>query len=101
MKRTLERTPWWLVTAIIIGLVLLWNMATDQSYQRIAGALSQGLLTTIGVSWLFSSSNYSRMRPLLRGNISRRTSTRSLVLHRFCWRTGNGQPLQLDTANSN
>lgn len=51
LKRTLERTPWWLVTAIIIGLVLLWNMATDQSYQRIAGALSQGLLTTIGVTF--------------------------------------------------
>ncbi|WP_233402693.1 amino acid ABC transporter permease [Marinomonas transparens] len=50
MKKTLENTPWWLVTIIIIALILIWNMVADQSYQRIASALSQGLLTTIGVT---------------------------------------------------
>ena len=50
-KKTLERTPWWLVTIIIIALVLLWNMVAEQSYQRIASALSEGLLTTVGVTF--------------------------------------------------
>jgi polar amino acid transport system permease protein len=50
-KKTVERTPWWLVTIIIIALVLLWNMVSDQSYQRIASALSEGLLTTLGVTF--------------------------------------------------
>ena len=50
-KNTVERTPWWLVTIIIIALVLLWNMVADESYQRIASALSEGLLTTIGVTF--------------------------------------------------
>lgn len=50
LKRTLERTSWWLAAILFIALVLLWNMVTDQSYQRIAGFLSKGLLTTIGVT---------------------------------------------------
>lgn len=50
LKRALESTPWWLVTIIVIALILLWNMLTDQSYQRIASALSKGLLTTISVT---------------------------------------------------
>ncbi|MCB5162566.1 amino acid ABC transporter permease [Marinomonas algarum] len=50
-KKNLERTPWWFVTLIIIALVLLWNMVAEQSYQRIASALSAGLLTTIGVTF--------------------------------------------------
>ena len=50
-KNTVERTPWWLVTIIIIALTLSWNMIAEQSYQKIAGALSEGLLTTIGVTF--------------------------------------------------
>lgn len=50
-KNTVERTPWWLVTIIIVALVLSWNMIAEQSYQKIAGALSKGLLTTIGVTF--------------------------------------------------
>ncbi len=50
-KKTIDRTPWWLVSIVIIALVLLWNMVAEQSYQRIAGALSEGLLTTIGVTF--------------------------------------------------
>ncbi|MEL0637364.1 MULTISPECIES: amino acid ABC transporter permease [Marinomonas] len=49
-KKTLDRTPWWLVATIIISLMLIWHMISDQSYQRIAGALSKGLLTTLGVT---------------------------------------------------
>lgn len=49
-KKTLERTPWWLVATIIIAITLLWHMVADQSYQRIADALSKGLLTTLGVT---------------------------------------------------
>lgn len=49
-KKTLERTPWWLVATIIISVTLLWHMVADQSYQRIAGVLSKGLLTTLGVT---------------------------------------------------
>lgn len=49
-KKTLERTPWWLVATIIIATTLLWHVMADQSYQHIAGALSKGLLTTIGVT---------------------------------------------------
>ncbi|MBD5772720.1 amino acid ABC transporter permease [Marinomonas sp. SM2066] len=51
-KKTVERTPWWLVSIIIIALILLWNMVAEQSYQKIAGALSEGLLTTIGVTFV-------------------------------------------------
>ena len=50
-KNTVERTPWWLVSIIILALILLWNMVADESYQRIASALSEGLLTTIGVTF--------------------------------------------------
>lgn len=50
-KNTVERTPWWLVTIIILALILSWNMVADESYQRIASALSAGLLTTIGVTF--------------------------------------------------
>ncbi|KZN13824.1 amino acid ABC transporter permease [Marinomonas sp. TW1] len=50
LKKTLDRTPWWLIATIIIGIVLLWNMVANHSYQKIAGALSNGLLTTIGVT---------------------------------------------------
>lgn len=49
-KKAVERTPWWLVTTIIIALLLVWHMIADLSYQRIAGALSKGLLTTLGVT---------------------------------------------------
>ena len=51
IKNTVERTPWWLVTIIILALILSWNMVADESYQRIASALSAGLLTTIGVTF--------------------------------------------------
>lgn len=51
LKNTVDKTPWWLITAIIIALVLLWNMVADEDYQRIASTLSEGLLTTLGVTF--------------------------------------------------
>ncbi len=51
LKNTVDKTPWWLITAIIIALVLLWNMVADEDYQRIASTLSKGLLTTLGVTF--------------------------------------------------
>ena len=51
LKNTVDKTPWWLIAAIIIALVLLWNMVADEDYQRIASTLSKGLLTTLGVTF--------------------------------------------------
>lgn len=51
LKKTLERIPWWLVATIALSLILIWHMVADQSYGRIANALSHGLCTTLGVTF--------------------------------------------------
>ncbi|ADZ92860.1 amino acid ABC transporter permease [Marinomonas mediterranea] len=51
VKHTLDKTPWWLVATIALFLLLGWHIIADESYQKIANTLSQGLLTTVGVTF--------------------------------------------------
>jgi polar amino acid transport system permease protein len=46
----LDRVPWWLLTAVLIGLILLWAILTDEDYAVIFAAVSQGIWTTIWVT---------------------------------------------------
>jgi polar amino acid transport system permease protein len=44
------RMPWWLLAIVLIGLVLLWAIVSDATYNQIFTALSGGLITTLWVS---------------------------------------------------
>lgn len=46
----LDRVPWWLLVAILLGVLLLWAIVADQSYNVIFTAVSQGIWTTIWVT---------------------------------------------------
>ncbi|WP_191602128.1 amino acid ABC transporter permease [Marinomonas algicola] len=49
-KRSLSTLPWWLLFTVIIGLLLSWNIVSDQNYTQIFNTLSKGLWTTISVT---------------------------------------------------
>ena len=44
------RMPWWLLAIVLIGLILLWAIVSDATYNQIFTALSGGLITTLWVS---------------------------------------------------
>jgi polar amino acid transport system permease protein len=46
----LKRLPFWLLGVILIGIVILWNIASRADYRVIFHAAASGLLTTIWVS---------------------------------------------------
>jgi len=46
----LDRLPYWLLAAILLGVVFCWVITTSASYQVIFGAVAQGVTTTIYVS---------------------------------------------------
>lgn len=46
----LNRMPWWLLAAILLGVLMLWAIWTNADYQVIFRAVSQGVLTTIWVT---------------------------------------------------
>jgi polar amino acid transport system permease protein len=46
----LKRLPFWLLGVILLGVLLLWNIASRADYRVIFGAASRGLLTTLWVS---------------------------------------------------
>jgi len=48
----LSRLPFWLLAALLIGVVLLWGIVNDQDYRVIFEAVRQGLTTTIFVSFI-------------------------------------------------
>jgi len=50
IKRSFSQFPWWLLFTVIIGLLLSWNIVSDQGYTRIFNTLSNGLWVTIGVT---------------------------------------------------
>ncbi|MFT2110882.1 amino acid ABC transporter permease [Marinomonas sp. 2405UD68-3] len=50
IKRSSSQFPWWLLFTVIIGLLLSWNIVSDQGYTRIFSTLSNGLWVTIGVT---------------------------------------------------
>ena len=49
-KSSMQKSPWWLVATVVLAALLAWNIVADESYQKIANTLGQGLLTTIGVT---------------------------------------------------
>jgi polar amino acid transport system permease protein len=42
--------PWWLLAIVLLGLVTLWAIATNQDYSEIFAALGGGIATTLWVS---------------------------------------------------
>jgi polar amino acid transport system permease protein len=45
-----SRLPWWLLAIVLIGLILLWAIVSDATYNQIFTALSGGVATTLWVS---------------------------------------------------
>lgn len=52
ITQNLKKLPWWLLATMVLAALLAWNILANESYQNIANALSQGLLTTIGVTFV-------------------------------------------------
>lgn len=46
----LAKLPWWLLIAALIGVVLLWSITTNESYQVIFERVREGFGTTIYVT---------------------------------------------------
>lgn len=46
----LARLPYWLLTAILLAVILFWNIANNDSYRVIFNAVRQGVWTTVYVS---------------------------------------------------
>ena len=46
----LARLPYWLLAAILLAVVLFWNIANNDSYRVIFNAVLQGVWTTVSVS---------------------------------------------------
>lgn len=44
------RMPWWLLAAVLLGLLLLWYIINDADYNVIFTAVSRGVTTTIWVT---------------------------------------------------
>ncbi len=49
-SQILARLPYWLLTAILLGLLLLWNILTDADYNVIFNAVVKGVRITVTVS---------------------------------------------------
>ena len=48
----LKRLPFWLLGVILLGVLVLWSIASRSDYRVIFGATARGLLTTLWVSLL-------------------------------------------------
>lgn len=46
------RVPWWLLAIILLGVLTLWSIATDEGYAAIFRALSSGIVTTLWVTFV-------------------------------------------------
>lgn len=49
-SRMLARLPYWLLFAILLGLLLLWNISTDDTYTLIFNAVAAGVGMTLLVT---------------------------------------------------
>ena len=50
VTRVLDRVPYWLLAAILIGLLFVWVIVNSADYRTIFSAVSRGVVTTIYVS---------------------------------------------------
>lgn len=48
----LARLPYWLLVAILLSILFLWNMLTDANYTVILGAVVQGIGVTLVVTFI-------------------------------------------------
>lgn len=46
----LERTPYWLLAAILLGILFAWHIQTDETYSAIFATVSKGVSVTIWVT---------------------------------------------------
>src|SRR5579871_1850406 len=46
----LSKLPWWALAIVLLGVLFAWIMATDQNYQQVFGAISDGVSLTIYVT---------------------------------------------------
>ncbi len=46
----LSRLPYWLLATLLLGVILLWNLLSDEDYSLIFGAVAKGVWITIYVS---------------------------------------------------
>lgn len=46
----LDRMPWWLLVAILLGVLFFWHAMTDADYRVILNAVAKGISTTIWVT---------------------------------------------------
>lgn len=46
----LSRWPWWALVAALLGVLIMWQMSTDETYQVILAAVREGVSTTIYVT---------------------------------------------------
>jgi polar amino acid transport system permease protein len=46
----LDRTPFWLVAALLLGVLFVWRIQTDESYQVIFATVVKGVWVTIWVT---------------------------------------------------
>ncbi len=47
-----RKIPWWLLAAILIGVLSMWAFVADHDYRIILGALIKGVMTTLYVTAL-------------------------------------------------
>ena len=46
----LDRTPYWLLAAMLLGVLFVWRIQTDETYKTIFETVSKGLWVTIWVT---------------------------------------------------
>jgi polar amino acid transport system permease protein len=49
-QTVLSRTPYWLLTAMLLGVLFVWHIQSDESYRVIFATVSKGLWVTIWVT---------------------------------------------------
>ncbi len=46
----LEHLPWWLLVTILLGVLIVWSISSNQVYQDVFDVLKNGIVTTIEVT---------------------------------------------------
>jgi polar amino acid transport system permease protein len=49
-QTVLDRTPYWLLTAMLLGVLFVWHIQSDESYRVIFATVAKGLWVTIWVT---------------------------------------------------
>src|SRR5215218_6829143 len=49
-QTVLDRTPYWLLAAMLLGVLFVWHIQSDESYKVIFATVAKGLWVTIWVT---------------------------------------------------